>query len=160
MVGRSKNGHMRGKEQSRCCAGKTRVFCRPHDKKATTIYEEDYLISIWARLQTWGDDENMLENPGIDTLWGNWDILCTWEQSFGPIIHDNILLHIWADAHLSKSSYWVSFGFWPTVFSWRRRFPVRIPITPYIRYYSGKNEFLEYYTQRKRWFAWGVLLKR
>ncbi len=131
------------------------------DSLLNNVYSENYLISLWVRYK-WYLDE-LEENPGIDKEWGNFEVKITLEKAF-KLNRNNFYLMVWPELYASFAqktveSRSVSLGVQPVSNRFRQKYKIRVPLTYYITYYCGKNEYLEYYNQVKEWFGIGLMLR-
>lgn len=121
-------------------------------------FSENYLFTLWMKTNLYYL-ENFEENPGIVDHWGRFEGQLTFEKELNHNRKNGYVL-LWADLYLSKGGQSIAIGFVPYLWGQNGRSRTRLPLSPYIKLYQGKNEYLEYYDQKKQWLGIGVMLRK
>lgn len=133
------------------CKVRLELFKHRYKESDNFTYSNKYSTTIVFKLANYLG--NLDENPHIKKEWGYASILLNYENSIWRLIY-------WGDIYKSKNSFYVSVGLMPKYSHRHKRNKMKYPIGIYYRYYSGNDEFLEYYTRTWSWHGIGMVLRK
>lgn len=135
-----------------------KAFRHKPDPTLYSVYSNHYLLTVDLKAEYYGGIDS--SNSGIRELWGPVRAKVQIEKAINLNKNNSFQMLFWNDWSFARSSQWVSLSIMPVNETLKKRKPVRIPLTYYVKFYQGRDEYLLNYRDWDRWIGGGLILRK